>query len=83
MLKAIERKIKELEIKVKEANIYQKRISASQVTARHYLEEIAGVDESDVVIEGEDFVAALEDLVPSVSSEEMAHYTNVKRIVGN
>ena len=49
------------------------------LTPRYYLAEMAAPSELEVVVQRDDFEAALKDLVPSVSAEEMAHYAQVQK----
>ena len=49
------------------------------LTPRYYLAEMAAPAELEVVVQKDDFEAALKDLVPSVSADEMAHYAQVQK----
>jgi peroxin-6 len=40
---------------------------------------MASPAELEVVVQADDFKAALKDLVPSVSAEEMSHYAQVQK----
>jgi peroxin-6 len=45
---------------------------------QYYLAELATPEEIDVLVSEEDFQAALEALVPSVSQSEMDHYRKIQ-----
>ncbi|KAG8993652.1 peroxisomal assembly protein [Tulasnella sp. 427] len=49
------------------------------ITPQYYLAEIATDAETDVVVAEVDFKAALQELVPSVSANEMEHYRQVQQ----
>ena len=49
------------------------------LTPQYYLAEIAELADIEVLVSHEDFRISLENLVPSVSPEEMAHYSQVQR----
>ncbi len=50
----------------------------SPLTPQYYLSEMATPDEIAVVVNPDDFTAALRELVPSVSQAEMAHYAQIR-----
>lgn len=49
------------------------------MTPQYYLAELATVTETEVLVSGQDFEAALAELVPSVSKIEMDHYAIVQQ----
>lgn len=49
------------------------------ITPQYYLAEMASDAETDVLVSEADFLAALGELVPSVSSSEMEHYAMVQQ----
>lgn len=49
------------------------------ITPQYYLAEMATDAETDVVVSQVDFNAALRELVPSVSTNEMEHYREVQQ----
>lgn len=53
--------------------------SGSAMTPQYYLAELATVTETEVLVSGQDFEAALAELVPSVSKIEMDHYAIVQQ----
>ncbi|KAG0164776.1 peroxisomal assembly protein [Apophysomyces sp. BC1015] len=48
------------------------------ITAQYFLSHLATADDIVVQVEEIDFVKALDELVPSVSATELAHYTKVR-----
>nr|ODN94085.1 hypothetical protein L203_00260 [Cryptococcus depauperatus CBS 7841] len=50
-----------------------------ELTSQYYLAKMAQEEETDVIVGKEDFVSALEKLVPSVSVDELRHYEKVRR----
>jgi peroxin-6 len=66
--------IAELE-KVEEPRSYPKPL-----TPQYYLSAMAEPHETDVLVTEEDFLAALSELTPSVSQEEMKHYDKVQQV---
>lgn len=53
------------------------------LTPQYYLDEIASTADLDVKVSRIDFEAALAELVPSVSSQEMEHYRSVQQKFSN
>jgi len=51
----------------------------SPLTPQYYLAEMATPDEIAVIVNADDFTAALRELVPSVSQAEMAHYAQIRQ----
>jgi len=49
------------------------------ITPQYYLGEMATEDDTNITVSREDFLAALEELVPSVSQTEMEHYRLVQQ----
>lgn len=49
------------------------------LTPQYYLAEMATQEDTEVVVAQEDFLAALRELVPSVSQIEMEHYRQVQK----
>ena len=54
-----------------------------RITPQYYLTELAAASEVEVVVSRDDFLSAMEDLVPSVSMEEMHHYQQVQTRFAN
>ena len=50
----------------------------SPLTPQYYLAEMATPEEIAVVVSADDFAAALQELVPSVSQAEMARYAEIR-----
>lgn len=80
MLNAMSRKAMELEDKIAELN---KGLRDTRhpfpITPQYYLSELATPEEILVTVNHEDFLLALEKLVPSVSQAEMDHYAQVQK----
>ncbi|PWN35576.1 AAA-domain-containing protein [Meira miltonrushii] len=53
------------------------------LTPQYYLDEIVSPSDLDVKVSRVDFEAALSELVPSVSSQEMEHYRSVQQKFSN
>ncbi|KAJ9104628.1 hypothetical protein QFC21_002126 [Naganishia friedmannii] len=80
MLKAMSRTAAEVDRKIDVLNAQAPPYHHPHpLTPRYYLSEMASPAELEVVVQAEDFKAALKDLVPSVSAEEMAHYAQVQK----
>ena len=48
------------------------------ITPQYYLSEMATPSDIDVLVTQDDFLQALEDLVPSVSMAELTHYKEMQ-----
>ncbi|GHJ84555.1 hypothetical protein NliqN6_0957 [Naganishia liquefaciens] len=80
MLKAMSRTAAEVDRKIELLNAQPPPHKHPwPLTPRYYLAEMAAPSELEVVVQRDDFEAALKDLVPSVSAEEMAHYAQVQK----
>ncbi|CAO3646615.1 unnamed protein product [Cunninghamella echinulata] len=75
MLKAMTRVADTIEEKVKTLNQEQPE---KPITAQYYLSHMATPEDIMVQVEEIDFIRALEELVPSVSATELAHYSKVR-----
>ncbi len=49
------------------------------ITAAYFFDHLATKEDTEVVVEQEDFEAAMRELVPSVSVKELEHYDQVRR----
>lgn len=49
------------------------------LTPQYYLSEIASPSETNIIVSVTDFKEALQELVPSVSREEMNHYMEIQK----
>jgi peroxin-6 len=78
MLKAMTRVADSIETKVKKLNEEKRPDFPYPLTAQYYLSHIVTPDEIVVQAEEIDFVKALEELIPSVSATELAHYSKVR-----
>ncbi|KAL1947477.1 hypothetical protein VTO73DRAFT_14438 [Trametes versicolor] len=86
LLKAMSRKAEELEVIIAELNAAPPPNSPHPfpMTPQYYLGELATPAETEVLVSEEDFNAALRELVPSVSQDEMDHYARIQqRFSGN
>lgn len=78
MLKAMTRVADAIETKVKNLNAENRPDLPQPVTAQYYLSHLATPDDTVVQVEEVDFVKALDELIPSVSATELAHYSRVR-----
>ncbi|CEP13142.1 hypothetical protein [Parasitella parasitica] len=78
MLKAMTRVADSIEVKVKKLNEENRPDLPNPLTAQYYLSHLVTPDEIVVQAEEIDFVKALEELIPSVSATELAHYSKVR-----
>ncbi|KAI9033810.1 P-loop containing nucleoside triphosphate hydrolase protein [Phycomyces nitens] len=78
MLKAMTRVADAIEDKVKALNAEKRPGLPDVVTAQYYLSHLATPEDIVVQVEEVDFVKALEELIPSVSATELAHYSKVR-----
>lgn len=67
-----------IETKVQKLNEENRPDLPSPLTAQYYLSHLVTPDEIVVQAEEIDFVKALEELIPSVSATELAHYSKVR-----
>ncbi|KAJ3065735.1 peroxisomal assembly protein [Podochytrium sp. JEL0797] len=79
MLKAIERTIGVVDLKYAEYNdLHRKAVGRPNVSMTDYLESIAEQEHKSVVVEEEDFMAALAALKPSLTPADLAHYAHLQ-----
>lgn len=78
MLKAMTRVADSIETKVQKLNEEKRPDLPHPLTAQYYLSHLVTPDEIVVQAEEIDFVKALEELIPSVSATELAHYSKVR-----
>ncbi|GAA5903296.1 AAA family ATPase peroxin 6 [Sporobolomyces salmoneus] len=80
MLKAMSRKAEDIDRKIADLNSrppYSNGQTAL-LTPQYYLAELATPSEIEVLVAQQDFEAALAELIPSVSPQELAHYKQVR-----
>ncbi|GAA5824221.1 hypothetical protein JCM5353_000355 [Sporobolomyces roseus] len=80
MLKSMSRKAEEIDAKIADLNSrppYSNGQTAL-LTPQYYLAEIATPSEIEVLVAQQDFEAALSELIPSVSPQELSHYKQVR-----
>lgn len=79
MLKAMTRKANEVDQKIAELNRQPGPHDwPMPLTAQYYLSELATRQDYEVSVSKQDFELALQELVPSVSEDEMTHYRAVR-----
>jgi peroxin-6 len=78
MLKAMTRVADSIEEKVKKLNEEKRPDLPDPLTAQYYLSHLVTPEEIAVQVEEVDFVKALDELIPSVSATELAHYSKVR-----
>lgn len=78
MLKAMTRVADSIETKVGILNAEKRSDLPDPLTAQYYLSHLVTPDEIVVQAEEIDFIKALEELIPSVSATELAHYSKVR-----
>ncbi|CEP64744.1 AAA family ATPase peroxin 6 LALA0_S13e02036g [Lachancea lanzarotensis] len=49
-----------------------------QISTRYWFDNVAAEEDSNVIVQMDDYLKAQENLAPSVSTEELAHYLRVK-----
>lgn len=84
MLKAMTRIANELDQKIELINATGPEAAEAAhrpfpMTPQYYLSELASSEETDVLVQQQDFEVALGELVPSVSQSEMEHYGRVQQ----
>ncbi|KAJ3288504.1 peroxisomal assembly protein [Borealophlyctis nickersoniae] len=80
MLKAMVRTIESVDAKIAALNSSGPHQSHPHpITPQYYLEVMATPEETNVQVTDQDFFAALAELVPSVSAQEMARYEEIRR----
>lgn len=77
MLKAVIRQAASVEAKVKAMN-EQRSDSEHEVSTAYYFDHFSTIEDTAVVVREADFRAAHAELIPSVSSGELAHYERVR-----
>lgn len=76
MLKAVTRQASAVDAQVKALN--SQRAPDDVITTAYFFDHYAKPSDVAVVVTEEDFVAAQQELVPSVSAKELEHYTKVR-----
>ncbi|KAF2146507.1 uncharacterized protein K452DRAFT_355002 [Aplosporella prunicola CBS 121167] len=81
MLKAITRQASAVDARVRSINAQRAAQSSPQapMTIAHFFDHVAGPADMQVSVTAADFAAARDELVPSVSGEELGHYERVRR----
>jgi peroxin-6 len=77
MLKAITRQARLVDEKVKAHNAAQQ--NAQPISIAYFFDHLATDEDTAVLVTEEDFIGAHQELVPSVSADELRHYERVRR----
>ncbi|CCE26551.1 probable peroxin-6 [Claviceps purpurea 20.1] len=76
MLKAVTRQSSAVDAKVRAINA--QRTDKSPISTAYFFDHFATEQDTHVVVTEDDFMAAHEELIPSVSAGELAHYEKVR-----
>lgn len=76
MLKAVTRQASAVDAQVKAIN--SQRAPDDTITTAYFFDHYAKPADVAVVVTEEDFMAAQQELIPSVSAKELEHYTKVR-----
>lgn len=78
MLKAVTRSARAVDARVNNINAERASRGQSKITVAYYFDHYSTDADSDVMVTEEDFYLAKDDLVPSVSVDELRHYEHVR-----
>lgn len=78
MLKAVTRSAREVDQRVAAINHERAQKGQSKISVAYYFDHYGSEDDTQVMVEEEDFLRAKEELTPSVSLEELRHYERVR-----
>lgn len=78
MLNAMTRIATEVDGKIKSYNQALVETGKQEVSTRWWFDNVAGEGDTEVVVKMEDFVKAQNELVPSVSADELNHYLKIR-----
>jgi len=76
MLKAITRKTRSVDERVKHIST----LRGEEISTGYFFDHLASVEDVQVVVNEQDFQAAQEELVGSVSQKELAHFERIRRL---
>lgn len=79
MLNAMTRCANTVDSKLNALNSKRKKDGLEPVSSRWWFDNVAGPEDLEVLVTMEDFKKAQNELVPSVSAEELQHYLRVKQ----
>lgn len=79
MLNAMTRSANTVDAKLNALNDERVQKGLEPVSSRWWFDNVAGPEDLNVMVTMEDFQKAQNELVPSVSAEELAHYLRVKQ----
>ncbi|KAF7196393.1 Peroxisomal biogenesis factor 6 [Pseudocercospora fuligena] len=78
MLKAVTRSARQVDARVQHINGERASRGQAQISVAYYFDHYDSEDDTQVMVTEEDFIRAKEDLVPSVSVDELRHYERVR-----
>lgn len=78
MLNAMTRVANEVDEKIKQYNLQLTQQGKETVNTRWWFDNIATEQDTTVLVQMEDFIKAQNELIPSVSAEELQHYLKVR-----
>ncbi|EME88180.1 uncharacterized protein MYCFIDRAFT_148801 [Pseudocercospora fijiensis CIRAD86] len=78
MLKAVTRSARQVDARVHHINEERASREQAQISVAYYFDHYDSENDTQVMVTEEDFVRAKEDLVPSVSVDELRHYERVR-----
>ncbi|KAL9619567.1 MAG: hypothetical protein Q9160_005843 [Pyrenula sp. 1 TL-2023] len=79
MLKAVMRKAREVDKMIEEVNKGRKGEGKETMSTAWFFDHVAGPDDVVVTVEENDFLEAKNELVASVSAQELAHFERIRR----
>ena len=78
MLKAVTRSAGLVDKRVAQINVERTSRGQNHISVSYYFDHYSSKDDLEVMVAEEDFVRAKEELVPSVSADELSHYERVR-----
>ena len=78
MLNAMTRVANEVDEKIKQYNLQLTQQGKETVNTRWWFDNVATEQDTTVLVQMEDFIKAQNELIPSVSAEELQHYLKVR-----
>lgn len=78
MLNAMTRVANEVDEKIKQYNLQLSQQGKEKVNTRWWFDNVATEKDTTVLVQMEDFIKAQNELIPSVSAEELQHYLRVR-----
>ena len=81
MLNAMTRVANEVDEKIKQYNLQLTQQGKETVNTRWWFDNVATEQDTTVLVQMEDFIKAQNELIPSVSAEELQHYLRVRKFL--